>query len=129
MRRILAVVLVAAAVFVTAAPSTAAPSPTEKRLLKQVATLQKQVKKLQKDLTTTQRVVLGTIALTSCTIAATADAFQGTWTLFDQKNPATFGAQTPLNDNGLCQQIQIPRRQTLPPNTSVFSALYGAFTG
>ncbi len=73
-----------------AAPASAA-TPTERKLNKQVKTLQSQVKKMQKQVKTlqtqmreVQSVAAGALIYSACLTASTADAFQGTWETIDR---------------------------------------------
>ena len=105
-----------------AGPAGAA-TPTEKRLTKQVTTLQKDVKALKKQVTELNQVMNGVIALTFCNAAITADAFQGTWTVLDQKTGGTaVGPQQAVNDSGACNAFEIPRSGASPPNLNSFHA-------
>jgi hypothetical protein len=130
-RLTLALAVVAAALVAVVPATIATPSatPIEKKLQKQVATLQAQVKKLQKDTRTTRTEVIFSEATTACLIAHTADALQGTWTVLDQKLGATFGAQAALDDKQLCARLRAPRRQQLPPNNSALLALLKTLIG
>jgi hypothetical protein len=128
----LAVALVVAAALVAVVPATiATPSatPIEKRLQNQVTTLQAQMKKVQKDLKNTRLLAQGIYLYTACSFAVVSDAFQGTWSEFDQKFPGTFGAQQAIDDKNLCSDLKVPRRQQLPPNNSAFITLFNTFTG
>lgn len=132
MRLMLAFAIVVGAALIAVVPATiATPSatPIEKKLQKQITTLQTQLKKVQKDLKSTQLEVRAAELYTGCAIASTADAFQGTWTLFDQKVGATFGAQQAIDDKNLCNQLKVPRRQLSPPNNSTFLTLFNTFAG
>ena len=134
--------LVAATTF---AASASAATPTERKLTKQVTTLQRQVKTMQKQVKTLQRqmrevqsVAAASLVYSACVTAATADAFQGTWETIDRvgaKLPAPggpfdqYGTQTavadPLNS---CQRLEIQRQpNTVPPTTDVFAALLNLF--
>jgi hypothetical protein len=134
----------AAVVVVTmlAAPASAA-TPGERKLTRQVATLQKQVKTMQKQVKTLQRqmrevqsVAAGALIYSACVTAATADAFQGTWETIDRVGarvpPPAFDqypAQTPVVDPlNSCQRLEIQRQPTtVPPTTDVFAALLNLF--
>jgi hypothetical protein len=134
----LAAIVVATAL---AAPASAA-TPTERKLNKQVKTLQTQVKKMQKQIKTlqtqmrdVQSVAAGALIYSACLTASTADAFQGTWETidragarlsvpFDQYGPQTAIAD-PLNS---CQRLEVQRQPNIvPPTTDVFSALLNVF--
>jgi hypothetical protein len=139
------IALVAAiATYTATAWSASPPTPTEKKLLKDVKTLKSQVAKLQKDdktLTANLNDLLGGVSLSlvlnACTNAVTADAFQGTWQIIDQVSTATqagktyFGPQTAVSDSlsGLtapaCQVLQVIRSQALPPTSAQLDALLG----
>jgi hypothetical protein len=131
-RLVLAAVLVLALTLAAAAPATAA-RPTLRSLQAQITSLKKQVKTLQKQVKTNQNVALGAFAYSACNWAVTADALQGTWTALDARfvsetHPALFGAQTPVNDFGLCQSFSIVRaRNQNPPTVGVFQALLNIF--
>ncbi len=133
----LAAVVVAGAL---AAPAAAA-TPTERKLAKQIKTMQRQVKVLQgqvKKLRTDMREVQGisasALVFTACSTAATADAFQGTWETIDGLNaavarpdqyPAPTPAADPLNS---CQLLEVQRQPSaVPPTTNVFAALLNIF--
>ena len=136
MRRTFALGLVLVAGLVVAAPTSAQQTPTERKLLKQVATLKKQVtalqkttKKLQTDLRNTQVSAGGAIALASCSAAVTADALQGTWAAINAREAvggqaAVFPVESAVNDSGTCQALRVTRTPTAnPPNLTGFKAL------
>lgn len=117
-----------------AAPASAA-TPTERRLARQVKTLQKQVKTLQRQMRNTQAIAAGAIVYSACLTAATADAFEGTWETIDKDSvrdaqPEFFQPQTPIADPiNSCQRLEV-QRQANPqaePTTSVFAALLNIF--
>jgi hypothetical protein len=118
-----------------AAPVSAA-TPTERRLTRQVTTLQKQVKALQRQVRTVQSIAAGAIVYGACATAATADAFQGTWEAIDRHAAHNghgvdmFAPQTPIADPlNSCQRLEV-QRQANPaavPTTDVFSALLQIF--
>jgi hypothetical protein len=133
---------IAALVAVTAlaAPASAA-TPGERRLARQVKTLQRQVTTLNRQVRTLQRqvreagsIAAGGIIFTACNAAATADAFQGTWETIDQvavgagqpeKYPAQTAIADPLNS---CRNLEIQRAaNVVPPTTNVFAALLNIF--
>ena len=95
MKRVLVLLaVVGVAVYATAAWSASAPTPTEKQLLRDVATLKSQVKKLQaQEKTATANInTVGSLAATAvlytvCSDELTADALQGTWQIVDQVPP------------------------------------------
>ena len=118
----------------------AAATPTERKLQRDVAALKKdvaalktQVRQLRNGFGTGDNAVLGVvglnqlvggvIALTFCNAAITADAFQGTWTVLDQKpGGTTVGPQQAVNDAGACNAFSIPRSGASPPNLNSFHA-------
>jgi hypothetical protein len=135
MRRTLVIGVVLLAGLALVAP-TSAQTPTERKLLKQVATLKKQVvalqkttKKLQTDLRNTQVSAGGAIALAACTAAVTADALQGSWAAINTREasraaPAVFPSESAVNDAGTCQALRITRTPTAnPPNLTAFKGL------
>ena len=125
-----------------AAPASAA-TPTERKLNKQVKTLQAQVKKMQKQVKTlqtqmkeVQSVAAGALIYSACLTASTADAFQGTWETIDRVGakvppPALdqYGTQTAIADPlNSCQRLEIQRQPNIvPPTTDVFAALLNVF--
>jgi hypothetical protein len=138
--------LVAAVAFAATAWSSAPPTPTEKKLQREVTLLQSQVKALQKtdktvekDISTLQLAVAGVALLGACDVAITADALQGTWQVIDQVSAATqagktyFGAQTPLSDTvagtSVCQALGITRSQVVPPVITPFDTYLALFRG
>jgi hypothetical protein len=126
-RLVLAAVL--ALTLVAAAPATAA-GPTLKSLQAQITTLKKQVKTLQKQVKADRSFSLASLAYSGCSFAVTADAFQGTWTALDARFSPTplFGAQTPVDDFGVCQAFSIVRAKNQnPPTVGVFQALLNVF--
>ena len=118
-----------------AAPVSAA-TPAERRLAKQVKTLQAQVKKLQRDVRNVQSIAAGAVIYSACVTAATADAFQGTWEAIDRHAvtgphaPEQFAPQTAIADPlNSCQRLEV-QRQANPqaiPTTDVFAALLNIF--
>jgi type II secretory pathway pseudopilin PulG len=125
---------VAGALAAPAAPAT----PTERKLSRQVKTMQKQVKVLQGQVRTLQRrmrdvegIAASALVFSACSTAATADAFQGTWETIDEIDPATdrYPAPTPVADPGnSCQLLEIQRAPSaVPPTTNVFAALLNLF--
>jgi hypothetical protein len=124
-----------------AAPASAA-TPTERKLNKQVKTLQAQVKKMQKQVKTlqtqmkeVQSIAAGALIYSACLTASTADAFQGTWESIDKvgaglsvpqdQYPAQAAIADPLNS---CQRLEIQRAPNIvPPTTNVFAALLNVF--
>jgi endonuclease/exonuclease/phosphatase (EEP) superfamily protein YafD len=117
-----------------AAPASAA-TPSERRLARQVKTLQKQVKALQRQVRTVQSIAAGAIVYGACLTAATADAFQGTWETIDKDavrdaQPEFFVPLTPIADPlNSCQRLEV-QRQANPaatPTTDVFAAMLNIF--
>jgi uncharacterized protein YlxW (UPF0749 family) len=125
---------------VLAAPAFAAtPTPTEKKLQAEVATLQKKIPAMQKQITTLQKqvktlqtqmktvgnVLSAEIDYSICSNAATADALQQTWaTINISATGAIFGAaESAANDAGSCQSWKITRQASGVPNLLVFKAL------
>jgi outer membrane murein-binding lipoprotein Lpp len=129
-----------------AAPASGA-TPGERRLARQVKTMQKQVKALQRQVKVLQRQMraaqpsplLSIAALASvygaCVTAATADAFQATWETIDKDavrdvQPEFFPPQTPIADPlNSCSRLEV-QRQANPaatPTTDVFAALLNIF--
>jgi hypothetical protein len=125
-----------------AAPVSAA-TPSERRIARQVKTLQKQVKTLQKQVKTLQRqmretqsIAAGAIVYGACTTAATADAFQGTWEAIDRHavlnahGVEQFPPLTPIADPlNSCQRLEVQRQANpaVVPTTDVFAALLNIF--
>jgi hypothetical protein len=113
-----------------AAPAAAA-TPTERRLAKQIKTLQKQVKALQRSVRNAQSIAAGAVVYSACVTAATADAFQGTWETMDRKGlPDQFPPQTAIADPlNSCQRLEIQRQPNpqVTPTTDVFAALLNIF--
>jgi hypothetical protein len=125
----LALAAILAVMLVPAAPATAA-GPTLKSLQAQITTLKKQVKTLQKQVKADRNFSLASLAYSGCSFAVTADAFQETWTALDARlgAPPLFGAQTPVDDFGVCQAFSIVRAKNQnPPTVGVFQALLNVF--
>jgi hypothetical protein len=144
MKRVLVLLaVVGVAVYATSAWSASAPTPTEKQLLRDVATLKTQVKKLQAQMktATTNINTVGSLAATAllytvCSDTLTADALQGTWQVLDQVattagQAARFGAQSPitatLQGQDVCAAGGVTRSQVLPPTVAGFQALLAGF--
>jgi hypothetical protein len=126
-RLVLAAVL--ALTLAAAAPATAA-GPTLRSLQTQITSLKKQVRTLQKQVKADRNFALGAFVYSGCSWAVTADALQGTWTALDARlgAPPLFGAQTPINDFGICQDFKIVRAPNQnPPTVAVFQALLNLF--
>ena len=125
------------ALYATVAWATTPPTPTEKKLQKDVATLKAQVKTLKKSVSDLRDVALAVAVTGACNTAITADGLQGTWQEIDQLSAATqagktyFGPQTPVNDavgvNHWCAVAEINRSQALPPTVAQFSALLALY--
>lgn len=117
-----------------AAPASAA-TPTERRLARQVKTLQKQVKALQKQVRSVQSIAAGAIIYGACATAATADAFQATWETIDKDavrdaQPEFFPPLTPIADPlNSCQRLEVQRQPNpaATPTTDIFAALLNIF--
>ena len=118
-----------------AAPASGA-TPAERRLARQVKTLQKQVKALQRSVRNVQSIAAGAIVYSACLTAATSDAFQGTWEAIDRHTAYNahgvdlFQPQTAIADPlNSCQRLEV-QRQANPqaePTTSVFAGLLNIF--
>jgi outer membrane murein-binding lipoprotein Lpp len=132
---LIALAALVAATTMLAAPASAA-TPSERRLARQVKTLQKQVKALQRQVRTVQSIASGAIVYGACVTAATSDAFQGTWEAIDRHaahnahGVDTFPPQTPIADPlNSCQRLEV-QRQANPaatPTTDVFAGLLNIF--
>jgi hypothetical protein len=139
--------LVGVGVYATTALSASGPTPVEKSLQRDVATLKKQVKTLQtqvKNLNNNTGEAVAELAILGvCTTELTSDALQGTWQVIDKLtaaaqpgNPAgipTFGVQTPIaaNVNGrdVCSLVNVSRSQVLPPTIAPYQALLSHYVG
>jgi hypothetical protein len=130
--------LVALAVAGVLAAPAASATPTERKLSKQVKTMQRQIKVLQGQVKTLQRrmrdvegLSASALVFSACSTVATADALQGTWETIDEIDPATdrYPAPAPIADPGnSCQLLEIQRQpSTVPPTTNVFAALLNLF--
>ena len=131
MRGTLVVAVVLLTTFVlTASAGAAAPTPAEKKLQTQVASLQKQVKALQKAVKTAQSTANAAIGLTICSTALTADAFQGTWAAINTREAVTiFPPESQVNDLGACTDWKVTRAPTAnPANLTPFKALLSIFS-
>jgi hypothetical protein len=132
MRRAFAVAVVVATGLVIAAPA-AAKAPTLKSLQAQVTALNKKVKKLQTQESQNRVIASAALVYSGCAVATLADALQNTWKAIDayvtgKGDAAVFGAQTPTNDYGVCQALQITRATSQsPPNVSVLQVLLEFF--
>jgi uncharacterized protein YcfJ len=143
--------LVGAAVYAATALSASGPDPTEKRLLKDVASLKAQVKTLQTqsrnlqkqltsltgDVNTIGGAAVSAILVGVCSDEIAADAFQGTWQVVDQISAALqagktyFGPQSPVTatvqGQDVCASGGIVRSQILPPTIAEYLALLAPF--
>jgi len=138
-RVILLGAIVAVALYATVAWSATPPTPTEKKLQKDVATLKAQVKALKKSVSDARDIAIGIGIIGACNTAITADGLQGTWQVIDQLSAATqvgktyFGPQAPVDDSisgvHICGEIGVTRIQALPPTTASFSALLRLYQG
>jgi len=131
-------VLAALAMTATAGARDTALTPTERNLQNQITALQRSTKALTKQVATLKKTdkdlvdgISLAIVLDECTNALTADALQGTWAVIDQISAATqagktyFGAQTPLDDSGVCTALGVSRSQVVPPTVAGFNTLLG----
>jgi outer membrane murein-binding lipoprotein Lpp len=106
-----------------AGPATAA-TPTERRLQRQITTLQRDVRTLRTQVREAREAAVAGIVLGFCVAATTADAFQSTWTVLDQKaGGQAVGPQQAVNDSGACNAIQVPRSQPVPPTLGPFQTI------
>lgn len=136
MRQVLAfatVATVVALLVVAPAGASSTKGPTLRSLAAQVKSLQKQVTSLKKKVTLAQNLALVSLTYDACLTAVSADTFQDTYTGLNgyfgaHALPAYFGAQTPLNDYGACQALEIVRAHNQsPPTTAVLGALLDIF--
>jgi hypothetical protein len=138
MKRVLLLgAVLAVALYATVAWSATPPTPTEKKLQRDVATLKAQVKALKKSVKDAQDIALGGLVIGACNTAITADGLQGTWQVIDQFSTATqagktyFGPQTPVSDTiggtAICGAIGVARSQALPPTAAPFKALLALY--
>ena len=136
MRQVLALATVAAVVsllVVAPAGASSTKGPTLRSLAAQVKSLQKQVTSLKKKVTLAQNLALVSLTYDACLTAVSADTFQDTFAgvegHFTHSVGTTYwGAQTPLNDYGACQALEIVRAHNQsPPTTGVLGALLDIF--
>ena len=141
MRPGLVTTLVALAVAGVLAAPAASATPTERKLTRQIKTMQRQVKvlqaqvkKLRTDMRDVQGVAASALVFSACSTAATADAFQGTWETIDGLNahtgrPDQYPAPSPVADPlNSCQLLEVQRQPgAVPPTTNVFAALLNIF--
>ncbi|MDX6514718.1 MAG: hypothetical protein QOH73_384 [Gaiellaceae bacterium] len=125
----------------TAGARSTALTPAEKNLQKQlnavskdVTALKKQVTTLKKSVTDAEALGQAAVLLDECSNAVTADALQGTWTVIDQiattaQAKTYFGAQTPVDDHGICALFGVTRSQVSPPTVAPFNSLIGLVGG
>lgn len=106
-RAIVAGALVAALAFPSIAP---AATPTERRLQRQITALQRDVRTLKNQVRQLNQGFNAALAFSVCSTAISADAFQGTWAILDQKPGGTaVGPQQAVNDSGACQDLGVAR--------------------
>ena len=104
MKRVLLLgVVLAVALYATVAWAATPPTPTEKKLQKDVATLKAQMKTLKKSVSDLRDVALAVAITGACNTAITADGLQGTWQEIDQLSAATRG-QDLLRAADACQR-------------------------
>jgi hypothetical protein len=139
MKRVLLLgVVLAVALYATVAWAATPPTPTEKKLQKDVATLKAQVKTLKKSVSNVRDIALVVAVTGACNTAITADGLQGTWQEIDQLSAAMqagktyFGPQTPVSDavgttNHWCALASVNRSQALPPTVAQFNALLALY--
>lgn len=131
---LMAVAVVAAAFYVTAAPGGLRQAgPTARQfaaLQKQVHTLQATTAQLKKQTKLLQNDLGANWQSDACIIGLTSDEFQDTWSQIDGlavkvAQPTIFGPQTALNDFGACEGLSQPKVPRLPVNsTQVPSVTY-----
>jgi hypothetical protein len=140
-RTALVTALVALVAFGALAAPASSATPSERRLARQIKTMQRQVKVLQGQVRTLRRqmtdvraVSSAGIVFTACLAASTSDAFQGTWETVDEVRahnglPDRYPPITPVADPlNSCQGLEIQRQPSLvPPNTNVFAGLLNLF--
>ncbi|HEX3455687.1 MAG TPA: hypothetical protein VHS03_13755 [Gaiellaceae bacterium] len=115
--------IVGAAVYAATAMSASGPTPIEKTLQKQVATLNKTVATLKKNQAADEAAIGVTLLFTICSDEIAADALQGTWSVVDQiataaGQAARFGPQTPVVANVSGQDVCATGGITRTPVTS-----------
>jgi hypothetical protein len=119
----LALIAVVALALVVTAPAGAAKGPTLRSLQSQVTKLKKQVKTLQTQVTTARTIATVALVYSGCSTAVTADALQNSW-----RAQNLFGPQTPVNDYGVCSDLEIVRATNQnPPTVGVLQALLDLF--
>jgi hypothetical protein len=107
-----------------ALPSLAtAATPTERRLQRQVTALQRDVRTLKNQVRQLNQGLNAVLAFSICSTAISADAFQGTWVILDQKaGGTTVGPQQAVSDAGACQALEVARGGSAA-NLNAFHAL------
>ena len=114
-----------------AAPASGA-TPAERRLARQVKTLQKQVKTLTARIAKTEDQLDANFAGDTCLGAQTTDLIQSTWGVIDLiaqalQSRTYFGAQTAVDDYQNCSSLrtpQVPRQGIVPaPKIGFFQVL------
>jgi hypothetical protein len=124
--------IVAAAVYAATALSASGPTPIEKTLQKQVATLNKTVATLKKNQSADEAAIGVTLLFTVCSDEVAADALQGTWSVVDQiataaGQAARFGPQTPVTATVQGQDVCAIGGITRSPVTSGAVPTVGAY--
>ncbi len=129
--------IVGAAVYAATAMSASGPTPIEKTLQKQVATLNKTVATLKKNQAADEQAIGVTLLATVCSDEISADALQGTWSVVDQiataaSQAARFGPQTPIaatiQGQDVCAVLGIARSPVTSgavPTIGAYQALLG----
>ena len=106
-----------------AGPATAA-TPTERKLQREVNTLKREVATLKRQMRETQQAAAAGIVLSACVAAVTADTFQSTWAILDQKAGGPLvGAQQTVNDQETCDALEVTRSQAVPPSLAPFHSI------
>lgn len=132
--------IVGVAVYAATAWSASPPSPIEKQLQKDVASLKKQVTSLKKIEGQDELAIGGAILFAVCSDEVTADALQGTWQVVDQVSAALqagktyFGPQTPVSATLSGQDIcagggitRSPANSGAVPSVATYQALLAGF--
>ncbi len=133
--------IVGAAVYAATAMSASGPTPIEKTLQKQVATLNKTVATLKKNQAADEAAIGVTLLFTVCSDEVAADALQGTWSVVDQISAALqtgktyFGPQTPVTANVNGQDVcavggitRSPVTSGAAPTVAAYQALLGGLS-
>ena len=152
MRRLLAVITIAAVASVLYATAAAGAQQTGTVRARQFVALQKQVRAMRKQLRALQQrttlfrsQVVWTLEMIetairdseTCFAALTADEFQNTWSQIDRVTVSLgaqpiFGIQTALDDRNACQGLSVPRpplNPSVPPTVAPFKGLVGWLNG